>query len=727
MNEEWNVGEELSNLLLLEEPSASHLPCLVRYRAFTDPVDNNAAREAAWQTALPNSFCVHKRRRLEALGNERETVVRPLLRVLRDPIDVARRRLETFRWFEKPRGAEEIQARFALDRRLGVTPCLAAVHQALLRLKQLRRTEVVADLVEDLMMDSPALSICTLLHIVEGLKEQPERAARLVFTLAPLVTNGAVPASVWSSLCCELDKVARQRPAPLERSLVELFGQVLYRVSDDGPVSGSIVVYYGQALLKSRAPLRSIVGFVQTELLSGRNAPPSDPVSELRLGAFLSDLIEVMCGRPGEVAERDSGPPLSTKERLMYCGDLVKHAYAGRLQLTQAAFDAFLHFCDEEQDYHRLCIIFLAMCMLSTPTLLATTRVAEVLCDVEMLSLYLADLFHQPSPSLLLYVLIRHGGTTLFPLKRITTTTNNNNNNNNCNNNTNDRKRDSLELHLCECLARLCARDGDASLCMNTFAAIADLRGPEGAHAFICSLALAMRPPLQLFSSHPSTTGSVALEPFNLEALYYALRPAGVPLDAFCASLQTRPLASLFTLRDGGDTTDTNNSNGCGCTVERALSGLFATPQVYGMVVDGSAVGSLAKNVTLAEAFVKMMNEYAAKTGAVVLVHFDVYAAKQLTNDARQMLSLWLMQHSWFVPLPFSLAVRLVTTTATGSHQQQPQREKPGVQLFHEMRRMGHTKVAFITAEPHIAEEVKAEGVHPVITLAELKVRLGLR
>ncbi|PWV14461.1 hypothetical protein C3747_35g277 [Trypanosoma cruzi] len=274
MEEDWSGGGGISNLISLEEPTASHLPCSVRFRVFSDPVDNVAAREAAWRSALPNSLCVHKRRRLDEVSTcEREAVVRPLLRVLRDPIAMARRRFETLRWFDEPRAADDICARLELDRRLGVTPSLAALHQALRRLRSLRRTRLIADLAEDLVMDAPSISVYTLLLIVEGLEGEPQRAASFLFSLTPLVTNGTVPTSVWSSLCCELDTVARQMPSPLERCIVDLFGQLFYRVREDGPVNGSIVVYYGQALLKSRAPIRSVVAFVQTELLSGRNTP----------------------------------------------------------------------------------------------------------------------------------------------------------------------------------------------------------------------------------------------------------------------------------------------------------------------------------------------------------------------------------------------------------------------------------------------------------------------
>nr|CCC49012.1 conserved hypothetical protein, fragment [Trypanosoma vivax Y486] len=250
MEAEWDGDAELSHIPL-EEPSACQLPCSIRYRAFVHSFGdvkeyNDCSGVVGRRMARWGSVGVHKRRRLDdVLQCELQDVAEPLLRVAETPMEVARRRLETFRWFEKTRSAEEIRSRFALDRRLGVAPCLAAVHRALSRLQQLHRTEAIADLVEDLVMDSSTLSIWTLLQIVEGLKGQPERAARVVFSLASLVTNGTVPTSVWTSLCCELDKVARHMPAPLERSLVELFGEVLYRARDEGPMrhGGSLFPY----------------------------------------------------------------------------------------------------------------------------------------------------------------------------------------------------------------------------------------------------------------------------------------------------------------------------------------------------------------------------------------------------------------------------------------------------------------------------------------------------
>ncbi|RNF04266.1 hypothetical protein TraAM80_05402 [Trypanosoma rangeli] len=701
MEDDWNGDGGISNLLLLEEPSALHLPCSVRFRAFSDAVDNSVTREAAWRTVLPNSLCVHKRRRLDDVsGCGGEALVRPILRVMRDPIEVARRRFETLRWFDEPRGAEEIRARFELDRRLGVQPSLAALHQALKRLRTLHHTKLIAELAEELVMDAPAMSVYTLLHIVEGLEGEPQRAASLLFSLAPLVTNGTVPTSVWSSLCCELDTVARQMPAPLERSIVDLFGQLFNQVREDGPVNGSIVVYYGQALLKSRAPIRSVVGFVQTELLSGRNTPPSYGVSELRLSAFISELIQVLSGCPnGGVDEREEGPPFSARERLLCCSDLVKHAYAGRLSLNQAAFDVLLRFCDEEQEYSLLCILFLAMCALSTPTLLSVTRVAEVLCDVEELSCYLAGVLGQPIPRWMLYILVRYGKSTLFSLG-------------NRKNNT----REALEMHFCDCLARLCARDGTASLCMDVFDAIVEYGNPAGAHVFVCALARALGMAQRPFVEAATKTDVTALEPFNLETLYYALGPAVVTLGEFRSFIRERPSAFLFP-----------SHKGSGVTLEHALAVLLESPQVYGTVLDATAVCALAESSALAEAFVKMMDGYAAKSGAVAFVPFEVSAATQLTDAGRQLLLAWLTKHNWLILLPLSSTVQLlpsVTSSATSTPVSLQQQSC--VLLFHAVRRGGHKKVAFVTAAGPVAEQAKAEGVHPVITLAELKVRLGL-
>ncbi|KAF8279250.1 hypothetical protein C3747_257g32 [Trypanosoma cruzi] len=702
MEEDWSGDGGISNLISLEEPTASHLPCSVRFRVFSDPVDNVAAREAAWRSALPNSLCVHKRRRLDEVSTcEREAVVRPLLRVLRDPIAMARRRFETLRWFDEPRAADDIRARLELDRRLGVTPSLAALHQALRRLRSLRRTRLIADLAEDLVMDAPSISVYTLLLIVEGLEGEPQRAASFLFSLTPLVTNGTVPTSVWSSLCCELDTVARQMPSPLERCIVDLFGQLFYRVREDGPVNGSIVVYYGQALLKSRAPIRSVVAFVQTELLSGRNTPPSYAVSELRLSAFLSDLIQVLSVRPnGGADEREEGPPFSARERLLCCSDLVKHAYAGRLSLSQAAFDMLLRFCDEEQDYNLLCILFLAMCALSTPTLISTARVAEVLCDVEELSHHFAGVLGQPIPMWMLYIIVRHGKSTLFtPAHR----------------KKNNRK--ELELHFCDSLARLCARDGGASLCMDVFDAIVEYGNPAGAHVFVCSLTRAMGVTQRLFGGPATTIDVAALEPFNLETLYYALGTDAVKLEEFRFFIYERPSAFLFPSRKGS----------C-VTLERALSVLLDSPQVYSTVLDVSAVCALAESLALAEAFVKMMNGYAAKSGALAFVPFDVCAAIQLTDGGRQLLLSWLANHRWLIMLPLSFTLQRLTGVTSSAMSISPSlRQQPCIFLFYALRRVGHAKAAFVTAASPAAELAKAEGVHPVITVEELKTRLGLR
>ncbi|KAH8611478.1 hypothetical protein ERJ75_001004700 [Trypanosoma vivax] len=663
-------------------------------------------------------------------------------------MEVARRRLETFRWFEKTRSAEEIRSRFALDRRLGVAPCLAAVHRALSRLQQLHRTEAIADLVEDLVMDSSTLSIWTLLQIVEGLKGQPERAARVVFSLASLVTNGTVPTSVWTSLCCELDKVARHMPAPLERSLVELFGEVLYRARDEGPVNGAIVVCYGQALLKSRAPIRSIVGLVQAELLSGRNTPPADAVSEARLGAFLSDLIQVMCASDGGADGREDVLSLTVNERLIYSSDLVKHAYASRLLLAQSALDAFLTLCDEARDYHRLSVVFLAMCMLSTPTLLAITRVAEVLCDMKELSDYLADVLQQSTPSLLLYAVMRHGGS-LFPYAK---------NGSARSGRAANKEKEKLESHFCECAARLCVRDGDESVCMGLFAAFMDMGRPAATKAFVCALAGALKLPVRMFNGH-ATCASVAaaIEPFNTEVLYYALLPvlsrysdsavggaggvspiasnskvgvvnAGsdsiISMESLRGVLIGRSLGSLFSACGAPE-------RAVGVSIDLALSELLNSPHIYSTIIDETAICDFADNVPLADAFVKMMSGYATSTGALTFVTFEVCASDQLTNAGRQLIVTWLTQHKWFVLLPFSLTAQLFADNAATAPGQSPSDSTEGVRnhslpirLFQAIRRLGHARVAFITAPSTIADDARAIGIHPVITTADLSSRL---
>lgn len=733
MEDEWNTDGGLVSLTL-EVPSAIQLPGSIRFRSFTetsyeDNESGDSATITAWKATRWNDLGIHKRRRLDdAPGYECGDVVQPLLHVVKDSFDVAQRRMETLHWFQKPRSAEEISARFALDRRLGVTPSLAATHQALTRLQQLNRTEAIIDLTEDLVMDSPTISLWTLLRIVDGLKGQPQCAARIVFSLSPLVTNGAVPPSAWTSLCDGLDKVARQLPAPLERPLVELFGEVLYRARDDGPVDGKFVVYYGQALLKSRAPIGSIMGFVRAELLSGRNAPSADGTSAIRLGAFLSDLIQVMCSASGGAEEREERVPISAADRLMHCGDLVKHAYAGRLQLTQGAFDAFLRFCDESQDYHRLCIVFLAMCTLSTPTLSSVARVAEVLCDVKQMSDYLADVLHQSTPSLMLYLLLRHGSVSLFPQI-------NNNNIRTRGGNVSNNERDKLEMHFCTCLARLCVRDGDEFVCMALFSAIIDIGRPVGASAFISEVANSLRCPVKLFGGRATPAGVAAsVEPFNVEALYYALRPAvassgsggigdGTSLDALRTILQSRPLASLLGGRDLAEKT-------CGTTVEQALAGLLTSPHVYCTVVCESAISSLVKSPPLAEAFAKMMDGYATKMGAIAFVPFDVCTAEQLTDDGRKFLFEWISRYAWFVVLPLSLTMQLAMNPAAVTvgkwKTEERLNESRCIRLFHAIQATKHTKVAFITAEPNVAEDAKASGVHPVITLTDLAKRLGI-
>ncbi|RNC50285.1 hypothetical protein TcCL_ESM12676 [Trypanosoma cruzi] len=122
------------------------------------------------------------------------------------------------------------------------------------------------------------------------------------------------------------------------------------------------------------------------------------------------------------------------------------------------------------------------------------------------------------------------------------------------------------------------------------------------------------------------------------------------------------------------------------------------------------------------------MNGYAAKSGALAFVPFDVCAAIQLTDGGRQLLLSWLANHRWLIMLPLSFTLQRLTGVTSSAMSISPSlRQQPCIFLFYALRRVGHAKAAFVTAASPAAELAKAEGVHPVITVEELKTRLGLR
>lgn len=360
--------------------------------------------------------------------------------------------------------------RLDLDRRLGAPPSLASVNRALRLFARSTHDNSAAaaamDLMEDELLESARLPASTLEAMVESVADtHPVWAARLAFMQEDMYAvwgdcrdgssrcedDGVCPRSaltlplpLWQRLGAHLARMSEQQAnwthssasstssaSSSQRahdSFLDVFERVLHRVrAMSTELSEADIVTFGRAMLSSGRPLTAVVRLVQEELLSGRNRDAAGRVAALQLSAFLSDLLDVLCSTRALVG---GGGGLETKavaaaaERsessanasvLVFAGDVIKYAFARKLQLSARALDRTLRLCDEEKAYGRLCVCYSVMCILSVPTLTSFLRLTEVMESVPALVPHVCRLLgHTPLAVFYLWN-VRTFGSLLTP------------------------------------------------------------------------------------------------------------------------------------------------------------------------------------------------------------------------------------------------------------------------------------------------------------------------
>lgn len=692
---EWEEGEDTQQYIQEEPPRVLFAPTSVRYRTFLRPLLEDEVR------CSPNvsDFFVHKRRRFEARSDNAD-VTQPLLRIVRDPFDVAQRRLETYQWLECRRSPDEITARLALDRKLGAPPSLAVVNRALRFLGKEGYTDAALDIIEDVVVENGTVPSSTLIEVIRALSSQPIRATRLALTLHDIMGRGTVPVNVWTTLSSDLAKVSQQLPKPLDDHFLQLFERSLEMIRASGnALSETLIVAFGRCLLSSRKPLTSAVRLVQEELLSGRNRSGLGH-THLHLSAFLSDLLHSLCTTAVAAVQSGDRPPpssqaaadtasssalmggsgggtsaYSAQELLVFAGDVIKYAYARRIQLAPRAFDAVLDLCDATHSLYRLCISFTAMCVLSVPTLRSLWRTVEVVQQVPELRQPLHDVFRRGPSAFFLWCLQRFGS-----LLDVHTTS-----------------EQAARQALCAALGRMVAEDASTPCVVaSQFNVLFAECGLGGAARFVEAFVSGYRhsPPL-------SKDKLQAAEAFNqraTDALFGSIEKDGDPhADPFGLSRRDSGRAYL--------------------TIETALARALPGPQVYCNVLSVSTVNTLAESVGAQEAFARMMSAYVGKSGAIAIVPIETLCPYfGITEKATALLRSWRVRYSsWFAVLPLSLSAQLRGCSEW----------EVCCDLFFRVHQVGHKRVGFVTNNAQDATAAKEKGVQPVILLDELLKRLG--
>ncbi|CAJ1006841.1 hypothetical protein Q4I28_002155 [Leishmania naiffi] len=664
---EWGEGEEeLANYLREEYPRVSALPVRIRYRTFAQPTQDTRIRAGR----SVHDFYLYRRRRLDSTIDAELTacgisVVQPLQCVLTDSFAIAQRQQATYQWLAQRHTADEILHRFAVDRKLNAVPCLAAVNRSLSVLGRDGRTDAVLDILEDVLLDTNIIPLSTLLGAIKALPNHPVRAARVALTFKGSLGSQTVPPSVWGNLSAALAQASLQMPKPLEDHFMELFERVLAMVSaSTGRLSESHIVAFGRCLLSSSKPCSVAMHLVREELLSGRSRDGFTS-APLHLGAFLSDLLVQLCCNDAKL-----GTPRhysSDNDTLTFACDVIKYAFAVRVQLAPRVFDEVLALCERRKEYYRMCILFVSMCILSTPSLVSLLRVLEVVTQICELRAPLQRVLPVSCTCFFLWCLQRYPGLYQSPVE--------------------SQSQHNATRQVCALLGTLAVEEKNAEKLPALLRFLTQEKG--------------------LASTMPANAVSAAVRRFR------ELRcPAG---KAVYADLQGQNEAILAAVLEIPQRPTNPAVSPRASTVTVELHQLLPSESVYCTVLSASALGTLASCPAAEQAFVRMMESYQRKCGAVALLPFESLCTSfGLPHGAVGMLRTWHREYTWLAVLPLGLSLQLDGATSC----------EVCCAAFAATRQV-HNRVMLICGNEAEVLTAKEKKVEPVIVMETLARRLS--
>ncbi|KAG5505198.1 hypothetical protein JIQ42_04386 [Leishmania sp. Namibia] len=664
---EWGEGEEeLTHCLREEHPRVSTLPVSIRYRTFAPPAQDTRVRVGR----SVHDFYLYRRRRLDSAIDAEliaygSSVVQPLQCVLTDSFAIAQRQQATYQWLAQRHTADEILHRFAVDRKLNAPPCLAAVNRSLSVLGREGGADAVLDVLEDVLLDTAIIPLSTLLEAIRALPNHPVRAARVALTFHGSLGSQTVPASVWGNLGAALAQASLQMPKPLEDHFIELFERVLAMASaSTGRLSESLVVAFGRCLLSSSKPCSAATHLVREELLSGRSRDGFTS-APLHLGGFLSDLLVELCRNDEKLGtSRHSGQETDT---LTFACDVMKYTFAVRVQLAPKVFDEVLALCDRRKEYYRMCILFLSMCVLSTPSLVSLLRVLEVVAQIRDVRAPLERLLPVSCIDFFLWCLQRYPGLYESPVESET-----------------QRNATRQVGALLGCLA---VEESNAE---KLPALLQFLIEDEGMSSLMAASAVSAV--VRRFRELRCSAD---------KAVFTTLHAQHEAVLAAVLQLPTGPLSSA------------RPTLATAVTVE--LHRLLPSESVYCTVLSATALATLASRPAAEKAFVHMMEAYQRKGGAVALLPFEsVCAFLELHDGALRMLRTWHRAYSWMAVLSLGLSLQLEGTSCC----------EVCCAAFAAARQV-HKKVMFICGSEAEAAAAKEKKVEPVIVMEALMRRLS--
>ncbi|KAG5483392.1 hypothetical protein LSCM1_04940 [Leishmania martiniquensis] len=664
---EWGEGEEeLTHCLREEHPRVSALPVSIRYRAFSPP----ASRAGVRVGRSVHDFYLYRRRRLDAAIDAEMTaygtsVVQPLQCALTDSFAIAQRQQATYQWLGQRHTADEILHRFAVDRKLNAPPCLAAVNRSLSALAREGGADAVLDILEDVLLDTAVIPLSTLLGAIKALPSHPVQAARVALTFHGSVGPQTVPASVWGNLGAALAQASLQMPKPLEDHFMELFERILAMASaSTGRLTESLVVAYGRCLLSSSKPCSAAMHLVREELLSGRSRDGFTS-APLQLSGFLSDLLVELCRADEKLRTyRHRG---SDTDTLTFACDVIKYAFAVRVQLTPKVFDEVLALCDQRKEYYRMCILFLSMCVLSTPSLMSLLRVLEAVAQIQDLRAPLERLLPVSCTDFFLWCLQRYPGLYQPPMD--------------------SQIHQNATRQVCALLGSLTVEESNVAKLPTLLQFLVE---DEGIPSLMASSAVSAA--VRRLRELRCPAG---------EAVYATLHAQHEALLGAVLELPTRPIRAM------------RSTHAVSVTAE--LQRLLPSESVYCTVLSAAALETLASRPAAEEAFVRMMESYQRKCGAVALLPFEsVCASFGLPDGALSMLRRWHREYSWLAVLSLGLSLQL--DGANGC--------EVCCAAFAATRQV-HKKVMFICGSEAEAATAKEKKVEPVIGMEALVRRLS--
>jgi hypothetical protein len=672
---EWDETEDTTRLIREEAPRVAALPVTIRYRAFA-----SASQDAVVSAGrCARDFFLHRRRRLDA-SVEAEVaacgavVVQPLQSVLTDSFAIAQRQQATYQWLGQRHAADEILHRFAVDRKLNAAPCLAAVNRALSVLGREGGTDAVLDVLEDVLLDSAVIPLSTLLEAIKALPGQPVRAARVALAFKDSLCNQRVPSSVWGNLAAALAQAALQQPHPLEEHFMDLYERILAMVrATTGRLNEAMIISFGRCLLSSHKPCSVVVRLVREELLSGRSRDAL-ATSPLHLAAFLSDVVVYLCtqetdGR-GSISSssRSRNVAATDKDTLLFVTDVVKYAYAMRLHLVPRVFDEALALCDERRDYGRMAVLFVSMCVVSTSTLRSTLRVLEVVVQVSEVRAWLQRVLHLNCACFFLWCLQRFPG--LY--------------------------QSSLEVAV------------QRRATQRLFALLGTLAVEEGQGARLPNVCHFVTREHEMPPLLAATAVSAAVRRYREvhcvapKSVLHALREQHE--DLVRAVLQLTPQTASISAVAPSTT-----------SVETELRRLLTSESMYCTVLSAAALSTLAAREAAEHAFLRMMETYKRKSGAVALIPFEgVCASFGLEERAAAMLRRWYGAYDWLAVLPLAVSLQLKGSTDCDVC----------CAAFTATKAM-HSKVMFVGGSEEEVAAAKTRGVEPAVMMEALVRRLS--